>query len=108
MSRRKQKRAQPTPRVALSLAEAKALAIEWYGPHADVFEPSEADGIDTFCVGHWDHALPTDDGAPDEAFPDLHVTGQGRTIAAAFRDSDSKRWSAYCIRRRVLSAARRT
>ncbi len=94
------------PRISLTKDEAMEIARAWWGEHAEVFGPDATYGIDTFCVGHWDHALPLGDLALDCAnWPDLHLEGCGLSYAAAFRDADPRAWSAYCVRRRCIHKA---
>jgi hypothetical protein len=96
------------PRIALTIDEAQALAREWFGEHAEAFPPDPDAGTDLYSVGHWDHALPVGDAAQVASnWPDLFLAGCWSTFASAFRSADPKRWSAYCIKRRVIDAARR-
>ena len=86
------------PRATLTATEALELARNWWGQYAEVFAPDEAAGTDFYSVGYWSGPLPSDDDIPDEAWPELHIKGSAASFAAAFREADPKRWSAYLLR----------
>ncbi len=97
------------PHTVLSTSEATEIAKQWWGEHAEVFVPDPETDTDFYSVGYWSGPLPSGDDIPDEAWPDLHIKGSGVSFAAAFREADPKRWSAYLLhshrRRRICAGA---
>jgi hypothetical protein len=91
----------------MSQQQAQALAVRWWGLHAEAVEIDIGDDRCGKCVvGLWSPELPQPDKDYGDNFPEFSANGSGHTWEAAFRDADRKRWTGHLVTRRATMKRR--